>query len=74
MSNPLWRHARSNETSITVSVLKLREAALRNGCTVAQFQKATEVACENPNAVVRYLVRNAFVPANFGDVRSSGFV
>lgn len=43
---------------------RLKEAALRNGCTVAQFSRAVEECGENPVKVERYLKRHSFIPDN----------
>ncbi|MEP6484619.1 MAG: hypothetical protein ABJB01_09215 [Rudaea sp.] len=47
-----------------VTLAQLKEAALRNGCTPAQFLRAVESAGEDPVKVERYLKRNAFIPDN----------
>jgi Protein of unknown function (DUF3606) len=41
---------------------QLKDAALRHGCTVAQFLRAVEEVGEDPAKVERYLKRHSFIP------------
>ena len=43
---------------------QLKDAALRHGCTVAQFQRAVEDCGEDPAKVERYLKRHSFISDN----------
>jgi hypothetical protein len=49
------------------TIEELREIALANGCTSAQFARAVDVlgGNANPDFVARYLKRHAFLPATF---------
>ncbi len=44
-----------------VTLPQLKDAALRHGCTIAQFMRAIEECGEDPVKVERYLKRNAFI-------------